>query len=151
MSKSKVINALNKAIALENAATLQYQQQSMLVRGLWRQVYSDFFAHHSTEALSHAKRFGQKVVALGGIPTVEVAEIHQSTEIEEMLAHALDLEEKALAAYLKALDAAKGDVALCNMLEDQIESEQADVEELQLQLDMVKSGSVDKVVNLRRS
>jgi bacterioferritin (cytochrome b1) len=151
VNKSKVIGALNKAIALEHAAALQYQQQSMLVRGLWRGVFSDFFNTQSSEAFAHARRFGQKVVALGGIPTVEAAPVYQSTEVEEMLRHALDLEEKALAAYLKALDAAKGDVALCNMLEDQIESEQADVEELQLQLDLVSSGSVEQVVSLRRS
>jgi bacterioferritin (cytochrome b1) len=34
MDTPRVIDALNKAVALENAAILQYKQHALLVRGL---------------------------------------------------------------------------------------------------------------------
>ena len=59
-----------------------------------------------------------------------------------------ELERQAIQAYLAAL-ALADDVALRNMLEDQIEQEQRDIEELELYLDMVKTGAVVPEVNLR--
>src|SRR5215471_5561667 len=86
MNMTQMLGALNKAIALENAATLQYKQQALLVRGLWRKVFADFFASESRNALEHACKFGQKIVALGGVPTVEVGgTVRQSLDLEEML------------------------------------------------------------------
>ena len=52
-------------------------------------------------------------------------------------------------AYLAALTLAQDDVALRNMLEDQIEQEQNDIEELELYLDMVQTGTMAAEVNLR--
>ena len=64
METLRVIDALNKAVALENAAMLQYKQHALLVRGLWRRVFSEFFSSESHSALDHARKFGQKIVAL---------------------------------------------------------------------------------------
>jgi bacterioferritin (cytochrome b1) len=66
-----------------------------------------------------------------------------------MLRHDLDLERQAMQAYLAAHKLAEDDVALRNMLEDQIEQEQCDIEELELYLSMVRTGEVAPEVNLR--
>jgi bacterioferritin len=150
MDTSRVIEALNKAVALENAAMLQYKQHALLVRGLWRKVFTEFFSSESHAALDHARKFGHKIVALGGVPTVEVgATVRQALDVEEMLRQDLELEHQALQAYLAALNLAQDDVALRNMLEDQIEQEQHDIEELEMYLDMVQTGAVAPEVNLR--
>ena len=151
MDANKVIAALNKAIALENTATLQYKQHTLLVSGLWRKVFADFFASEGKNSVEHALKFGQKVVALGGVPTVEVgATVRQSTDVEEMLRQDLELEKETMRAYLEACKLAEDDVALHTMLETHIESEQRDLEELEMYLGMVKTQGVEREVNLRR-
>lgn len=149
MNTEAVIDALNDAIALEHAACLQYKQQSLLVRGLWRPVYAEKFAAASKEAFGHAKKFGRKVVALGGLPTLEIAPMKQSIDVEEMLRHDLEIERKALAAYEKALELAQSDTALRNLLEDQIQAETEDVEDLELLLEQVKTAAPQHDVALR--
>jgi bacterioferritin len=150
MDTRRVIDALNKTVALENAAMLQYKQHALLVRGLWRKVFADFFASESHNALDHARKFGHKIVAMGGVPTVEVgATVRQSLDVEEMLRQDLALERQAMQAYIAAHALAEEDIALRNMLEDQIEQEQHDIEELELYLEMVTTGTVTAEVNLR--
>ncbi len=151
MDTQKVIAALNKAVTLEHAATLQYQQHALLVNGLWRKVFADFFEGQSKAALSHAHTFGQKIVSLGGVPSVEIGTtVHQSTDLEEMLQQDLALEKEAMRAYLEAHALAEGNVALCSMLENHIEGEQEDIEELEMYLGMVKTKNVEPEVTLRR-
>ncbi len=149
MDTAKVIDALNKALTLEHAATVQYKQHALLVSGLWRKVFADFFASHSRGSQDHALKFGQKIVALGGLPTIEVATVHQSTDLEEMLRQDLELEREAMKVYLGAHALVEGDVALRTMVETHIESEQRDIEELEMHLGLVKTGGVEKEVNLR--
>ena len=150
MDAKKVIVALNKVIALEHTATLQYQQHALLVNGLWRKVFSDFFASQSRSSLDHAAKFGQKVVVLGGVPTVEVGTVHQSTDLEEMLQQNLALEKETMHAYHEAHALAEGDIALRTMLEGQIESEQRDIEELEMYLGTIKTKGVEREISIRR-
>lgn len=150
MNKTQVIEALNTAISLEHTACLQYKQHGLLVRGLWRKSFAEYFLEESRNAHEHAQKFGQKVVALGGVPTVEVgATVHQSLDLEEMLQQDLDLERRALQAYLEAHALTEDDVALRAMLEDHIDSEQHDIEELELYLNQVQTAAMTKEVNLR--
>jgi bacterioferritin len=150
MNTIQMIEALNKAVSLERAACLQYQQHALLVRGLWRRTFAEFFSAESHSALDHAHKFAQKIVALGGVPTVEIgATVRQSLDLAEMLRQDLALEREAMQAYLAAHALAEDDVALRTMLENQIEMEQRDIEELELYLDMVKTGAVAPEVRLR--
>jgi bacterioferritin len=150
MDTKKVVAALNKALALEHSAALQYKQHALLVSGLWRKVFADFFSSQSKGSLEHAEKFGQKIVALGGVPSVEVATVHQSIDLEEMLRQDLELEKETMQAYLEAHALAQDDVALRTMLETHIESEQRDIEELEMYLGMIKTKGVEREVNLRR-
>ena len=151
MDTQKIVIALNKAVSLEHTATLQYQQHALLVNGLWRKVFADFFEDQSKTALSHAHTFGQKIVSLGGVPSVEIGTaVHQSTDLEEMLQQDLALEKEAMQAYLEAHALAEGNVALRSMLENHIEGEQEDIEELEMYLGMVETQNVEPEVTLRR-
>ena len=150
MDTKKIIAALNRAVALEHTATLQYKQHALLVNGLWRKVFADFFSSQSKSSLAHAEKFGRKIVALGGVPTVEIGVVHQSTELEDMLHHDLAAEKETMQAYLDAHALTEGDIALRTLLEGQIESEQRDIEELEMYLGMVKTKGVEREISIRQ-
>ncbi len=109
-----------------------------------------FFHTESHSALDHAHKFGQKVVALGGVPTIEVgASVRQSLDLKEMLRQDLELERQAMQAYLAAHALAESDVALRTMLETHIDGEQRDIEELEMYLEMVQTSAVKPEVALQ--
>ncbi|MCY7376475.1 MAG: ferritin-like domain-containing protein [Pyrinomonadaceae bacterium] len=132
MARAELIENLNKALSLELAGIIQYSQHSYLVTGIEREVYKEFFREQADEAKDHAFFLGDKLVALGGVPTVEPAMIRQSTELVEMLKLDLELEREALAVYMEAWDSC-GDEDLPTRfwLEGQIAEEQLHVEELE--------------------
>jgi bacterioferritin len=137
MEKNKsVIDALNKALALEWAGSIQYLHHGFLVHGLHREVYEQFFAARSTECRDHAALLGKKITALGGLPTIEPAPIKQGFEVEEMLLQDLELERAALTAYQDTLKVVKDDVALRHMLETLVETETTSVEDTEKLLSM---------------
>lgn len=141
MNRKKIVANLNRLLAYEYGALLQYQQYGFLVRGLWRQVYQSFFEQASDESRVHARLLGHKIVALGGIPVVEPTPIQQSNRLEEMLHQALELERSALEVLLDTLELAHEDVALRTLLEDQALEEATHVEELEKLLDDVQKSA----------
>lgn len=146
-----LVNELNRALALEYAATVQYLQQSFLVTGTERQVFQPFFATQSSEAFRHASDLGHRIVSLGGVPTVEPALIRQATKLEDMLHQDLETEREALAAYMKAWDVAGEIPPLRFWLEGIISTEQMHIEELEKLTSerAVREGSVDPEVRLK--
>jgi bacterioferritin len=130
MNKEQVIAELNEILSLEYTAVLQYTYQSIVINGLDRAQFLPMFQSEATESLGHAKLIGDKIVALGGIPTAEVHPINTTTDIREMLQNDLALETRAATLYAQALGDAEDDVALRVMLENQVETETVSVEEL---------------------
>lgn len=130
-SRSELIERLNQALALEFAATIQYMNQQCVVKGHDRQDFAPFFAASSSEAHLHAQNLGNKIVALGGVPTIDPAGVRQADRLHQMLEYDLDMEREALAAYVKAWESAEGDRPLQFWLENIIQEEQLHVDELQ--------------------
>ena len=132
MARAELIENLNRALSLELAGIIQYSQHSYLVTGIEREIYKEFFREQSEEARQHALFLGDKLVALGGVPTVEPAMIRQSTDLKEMLKLDLELEREALVVYMEAWDScADEDLPTRFWLEGQIAEEQLHVEELE--------------------
>ena len=132
MARAELIDNLNKALSLELSGIIQYSQHSYLVTGIDREVYKKFFRDQAEEAQEHAITVGDKIVSLGGIPTVEPAMIRQSTSLEEMLKQDLELEREALAGYMEAWrSCGEEDLATQFWLEERIAEEQLHVEELE--------------------
>jgi len=132
MANAELIDSLNRALGLELAGVIQYLQHSFLVTGPEREVFREFFRDLSGEARDHAGLLGDKIVALGGVPTVEPGEIRQSTNLGEMLRQDLELERTALEAYTAAWRACTdSELGTRFLLEERIASEQKHVEEFE--------------------
>jgi bacterioferritin len=138
MDKAKLVAKLNQAIALELCGLLQYNQYSHVLMGPDRKVWRDFFKEASDEALGHARKFAQRVVALGGVPSVEPDAVKQASDAMEMLRNSLDVERRAVEIYTEALAMCEDNPAYRNILEEQIQMETEDVEELEKYLDQVQ-------------
>lgn len=132
MARKELIENLNKALSLELAGVIQYSQHSYLVTGTDREIFKGFFRDQAEEAQDHAESLGDKIVALGGVPTVEPAMIRQSTDAQEMLKQDLELEREAMAVYMAAWASCDdNDLPQKFWLEERISDEQLHIEELE--------------------
>lgn len=151
MAGQELIDNLNRALGLELAAVIQYMQHSFLVTGPEREIYRSFFREQSEEAHGHAKMLGDKVVALGGVPTVEPGMIRQSTALAEMLRQDLALEREALEAYMAAWESCKdSDRPTRFLLEERISQEQIHIDELEKLTSERKANVTKEKITLRQ-
>ncbi|MGH7823669.1 MAG: ferritin-like domain-containing protein [Candidatus Binatia bacterium] len=157
MDVQSIAEALNKSLSLEYASVIQYYQHSFLVQGTEREYLAGFFRGKSQGSLEHAERLGKKIVALGGLPTVEPGTIRQATDTKEMLRQALELERESQRAHdsaLKLLSGKDGDAeetALRVMLEDLVEAEQYDIDNLEMLLSSKRPTVTAKEVRLKQA
>jgi bacterioferritin len=89
------------------------------------------FFDSAKESYGHAQRIGEKIVALGGVPTLERNKVQVGDDIHGMLQHALEFEQNAVKHYLEALELAEGNRPLVVLLEDILLEEQDGVDQLQ--------------------
>jgi len=134
MDNTKLINKLNEVLRHELTGLGQYLQASFVVSGVWREVYTTRFSASATECLGHATIIGEKISALGGVPTVERNPIDQSSDLDLILKTALQFESDAVKHYNEALALAEHDRALTILLEDILKEEQDGVDEITLLL-----------------
>ena len=132
MNSQDLIDKLNDCLRHEWTGVAQYAQAGFVVSGLWREVYSGMFFGDAKECFGHAKQIGEKIAALGGVPTIERNPIQQSNDLNEMLESALGFETAAVKLYTEAIDFAESanDRALVVLLEDILKEEQDGVDEL---------------------
>jgi bacterioferritin len=151
MAGQDLVDNLNRALSLELASVIQYMQHSFLVTGPEREVYRSYFHSQSDESHDHAETLGDKIVALGGVPSVEPGMIRQSTNLEEMLRQDLALEREAMEAYMAAWDACKdSDHPTRFMLEERIAREQIHIEELEKLTSERKANVTKEKITLRQ-
>lgn len=144
MDTEKTIAKLNECLRHEWTGVAQYSQAGFLVSGLWREVYSGMFFDSAKESFGHARLVGDKISAMGGVPTIERNAVKQSSDLNEMLQHALDFESAAVKLYNEALQLAEGDRALVVFLEDILKEEQEGVDHITQILRQHKAGAGEK-------
>jgi bacterioferritin len=132
MANTELVDNLNRALSLELAGVIQYMQHSFLVTGPEREVFRPFFRELSEESRDHAAILGDKIVAHGGVPTVEPGDIRQSIELTEMLRQDLELERAAMEAYVAAWKSCTdAELGTRFLLEERIAQEQRHIEEFE--------------------
>lgn len=107
ITKQKLIKLLNKDLALEYAAAIQYIQHAAVMSGA---SFGDVIKElkiHANEEIQHAVTLSDQIDFLGGVPTVEVDKIKTSGNNTAMLKQDLEGEEGAIARYKLRIEQAE--------------------------------------------
>ena len=131
MDKKKLIDNLNKDLAAEFSAIMQYITYAAKASGPYRPELSAFFLQEVTDEQGHAQFLANKIVALGGEPTTEAAPVRPAETNREMLEAVLAAEQDAVKGYVERAKEAEayGDVGLVVQLEDMVRDESEHSEE----------------------
>jgi bacterioferritin len=95
----QLIELLNRDLALEYTAIVQYVQHSGVLSGA---EYGDIIKEikiHAGEELQHAITLAEQIDYLGGIPTAETPLAQVSQDNRKMLQQDLEGEEDAISRY----------------------------------------------------
>lgn len=102
----EIIDGLNELLSAEYTSMIQLLQHSFLLQGIERAAFQEMLRDHAKDTTKHAPELGDKIVALGGVPTVRIGEVRQSTDWREMLTQ--DLEQ-----HREVVEKTTALVALC--------------------------------------
>jgi bacterioferritin len=131
MDKKTLIDHLNKDLAGELGAIIQYLTYAAKATGPFRPQLSQFFGAEVADEQLHAQFLANKIVALGGDPTTEPRPVPRARTNREMLEAVLAAERQATRDYVQRAEQALefGDKGLAVQLEEMVRDESGHAEE----------------------
>ncbi len=94
---AEIVDGLNDLLSIEYTSFVQLMQHSYCLQGVEREAFLDLLRDHAKETVAHAAEIGDKIVALGGVPTIQLGTVRQSTDWKEMLQQDLEQHRDAVA------------------------------------------------------
>lgn len=134
MDAEKVVKVLNDALAQEHACQIRYRTHAAVVSGPYAEAVEARLKEIAEDEKEHADTLRDRITALGGTPTMEVAreDLVVATRLKEILDVNIAEEKKAIAMYRGILKLVEHDeVILYEAIEHIIEDEQEHLEELE--------------------
>lgn len=121
----ELIDGLNEDLAAEYQAVIMYRTYASLVSGPFRPELRAFFEAEIPDELGHAAFLADKIVALGGLPTVSPGEVPLGKDNREMLENALQAEVDTIERYIRRIEQAErvGEVSIKVQLENLVVDE----------------------------
>jgi bacterioferritin len=132
MTKTEIVNELNRVFAEEIEAATRYLHLSAAVRGIDRLLVEKVLKEGVQETIEHAEIIARKIRALGHVPRLEIRVSCPAEPLtaREALRQAVTFEEAALECYQDLLRKVDGDVALEEFVRGQIAVESEHVAQL---------------------
>lgn len=97
------IEALNAALRLQQRSALQYSLTSASLIGLEAQSVAPLLVTYGDQELADARALVEKIVALEGEPTTEIAELHYLGDNDEALDWLIATETEVIEALQQAI------------------------------------------------
>ncbi len=104
MDVDEQIECLNKALRLQHRSVIQYSLVSGSVIGLEYQAHADKMKKHALSEIEDATRLVEKITALGGEPTTEVASVEFSADPSKAIEALIENEAETLEALQAAIE-----------------------------------------------
>ena len=104
MDVEEQIECLNRALSLQQRSVLQYALVAGSVIGLEYQAHADKMRKHAASELEDATRLIEKITALGGEPTTDVAPLKFTADPAKALDRLIDEEGETLEALQAAIE-----------------------------------------------
>ena len=126
MTSTKLLDMLNRAIAGELQASIQYMWQHVQWKGVEHYAVSEAFKETAVGEMKHAEKIAERLWYLGGKPTTKPSMINVGDKLEEMLNFDVKAELEAISMYKEIMDIAQkeGDVATREIFEEIEEEEE---------------------------
>lgn len=120
-----LIDGMNEDLAAEYQAVIMYRTYASLVTGPYRQELRAFFEGEIPDELGHAAFLADKIVSLGGTPTVTPAPVPIAKDNREMLENALQGEMDTIERYTRRIAQAEklGEISIKVQLENLVVDE----------------------------
>ncbi len=138
VTKTQLVDLLNDDLTKEYSALIQYVQHASVITGPQYDAISAELTVHSNEEHQHAITLSDQIDFLGGVPVVDVADIHISPDSKVMLEQDLEGELDAIARYRERIAQAEKlqEYGLRRALEDILVIEEEHARDLQSALDL---------------
>jgi bacterioferritin (cytochrome b1) len=104
MDVENQIECLNAALRLQHRSVLHYSLVAGSVIGLEYQAHAEKMREHSLSELEDATRLVEKITALGGEPTTEVARMDFVADPDKAIDALIDCESETLEALQAAIE-----------------------------------------------
>jgi bacterioferritin (cytochrome b1) len=104
MDVDEQIECLNRALALQHRSVIEYSLVAGSVIGLEFQAHADKMRAHSLSELEDATRLVEKITALGGEPSTEVAPLSFTADPAKAIDSLIDDENETLDALQAAIE-----------------------------------------------
>jgi bacterioferritin len=148
----RVIELLNEALRNELTATNQYWLHYRLLDNWGVKRLAAFERSESIDEMKHADRLAERILFLDGLPNFQLlGRLRIGETVEEVLRSDLALE-------LEALDQLKGAIQHCEAVRDYVsrdlfadilENEEAHVESLETQFEMIARMGMENYIQLQ--
>ncbi len=125
MASAKLLDMLNRAIAGELQASIQYMWQHVQWKGIEHYTVSAGIKEIAVGEMKHAEKIAERLWYLGGKPTTQPSPIFVGDKLGEMLGFDVKAELEAISMYKEIMELAskEGDVATKEIFEE-IEAEE---------------------------
>jgi bacterioferritin len=126
LASPKLLDMLNRAIAGELQAIIQYMWQHVQWKGVEHYAVSEGFKKIAMDEMKHAEKVAERIWYLGAKPTIQPAPIFVGDTLEEMLKNDAKAEVETMAMYKEIMQLAEkeGDVATKEIFEEIEEDEE---------------------------
>ncbi len=104
MDVEEQIECLNKALRLQHRSVLLYSLVAGSVIGLEYQAHAEKMREHALSELEDATRLVEKITALGGEPTTDVAQISFTSDPDKAIDAVIECESETLEALQAAIE-----------------------------------------------
>ena len=124
--RKKLIDEMNKGVAREITAIIQYSYHHVMAEGMESPAISEMFEKVALEEMDHLEEFSDRINYFGGVPTTKPNPIKVGGTLQEMVKADLELEYEAIRMYKGQIAIAKeiGDTTTRLMLEKILTTEE---------------------------
>jgi bacterioferritin len=128
-----LIDALNGMLAQEHACAIRYATHAAMVTGPSAEAVAGRLREICADELVHAEKLRKRILALGGVPTMDVQrdDLKPESTLKGILAVNVNEERGAIVKYAQILETVPPlDVLLYKTVEEILRDEQEHLEEL---------------------
>lgn len=150
-SSPEIIAMLNKRLAEENAAVIQYRAHAAMCKNWGYFKLASYIGTRAQQELEHAEELQARILYLGGEVLTEVAPINVGNTVSELFVPDKESELAAIAGYIEGIELAieNKDFGTRNLLEHILEEEENHLHEIEFNMTQIMQMGIESYLSVK--